>query len=457
MARNIDNIIVPEKKRSIRDIPIPEGRRRRVSTSSYNPAHFPPAPPEQQENSFQDMRRDIPPSPPPPPPPPSAPYVPMRRRRSRKGFWFAGFVSVAVLALAIASLFNTSTFSYVPKSEMVAFSGESFAAKKTGENELLFSVIKLSSDKGVEVSASGEKKVERKASGTIVVYNSGTAEQKLVENTRFQTSEGLVYRISKAITVPARIGEGRPGSIEAVVYADKEGGDYNIGLSDFTLPGLAGTPKFQTIYARSKTPMSGGFVGMEKAVSEADLAQARATLESGLRTDLAALAAAQVPGDFTLVNSLSSVVFEDLPQTAATSSGKVTVNLRGNLYGVMFKTTDLSMRLAVGKTAIAEGDSVVIEDFSPLAITYTGTAPADILSAEAIDFTVSGQALVIWRTDEVALKGDLLGRRKSEISGILANYPAISSMSATIRPFWKSSFPDDGSKLVIKRLPPVTQ
>jgi len=59
-----------------------------------------------------------------------------------------------------------------------------------------------------------------------------------------------------------------PGSIEVTVYADEPLSKYNIGLTDFTVPGFKGAPQFETFYARSKTPMTGGFTGMEPVVEE---------------------------------------------------------------------------------------------------------------------------------------------------------------------------------------------
>ena len=93
------------------------------------------------------------------------------------------------------------------------------------------------------------------------------------------------------------------------------------GLSDFTLPGRAGTPRFSTIYARSKTGMSGGFVGVEKTVSESDEAQAKSQLEAALRSELISDSIAQVPEDFVLIPALSTVTFEILPQTASLAEG----------------------------------------------------------------------------------------------------------------------------------------
>src|SRR3989344_5462420 len=97
-----------------------------------------------------------------------------------------------------------------------------------------------------------------------------------------------------------------------------------------------------SVYARSKTEMSGGFVGVEKIVKKEDKTRVKAQLEAALKEELISEAKAQVPEDFILLPSLSSVTFEDLPQTDSLSRDSVTVNMRANLFGVMFKRSDLS-------------------------------------------------------------------------------------------------------------------
>ncbi|MEK7176723.1 MAG: hypothetical protein AAB719_00275 [Patescibacteria group bacterium] len=458
MPKNIEDIIVPERKRSIRNIPIPEGRRK---ANEYTvPFNTRPA-------------QSVPPTPPPTSPTNQLPryeYPPETKREefdfhkdgrkfsrfSRKGLWVAIGLSVVLLLFAILSIFDGTTLSYVPKSTSIALDNDKYIAKKTGEGALLYSVIKLSEDKGLEVSASGEAQVSRKASGRIMVYNKATKEpQKLRATTRFQTPDGKIYKVEENVSIPGKKlvnGVEEPGSLEITVYAEKAGAEYNIGLSDFTLPGLKGSALATTIYARSKTEMSGGFVGMEKAVSAEDKIKTENTLKTALRDELLSEARAQVPEGFVLIPSLSSVTFEDLPQTESSAKNSTTLNLRGNLNGVMFKETDLSTTLARERATLAPTDTVDILELESLNFAFDGSTPTDLLLSDEIKFSVTGNATILWRTDETALKADLIGKNKKDISSILNNYPTVSNANVTVRPFWKSSFPDDGAKITVKKL-----
>ena len=423
MPKNIDDIIIVDKKRSIRDIPIPEGRRKE--------REFIPIP---ENENFSKIPSKTP----------------------RKGIWLATGVALLVLIFVILSVFNSATLAYIPKSAALSFNNDIYTAQKTGEGKLFYSVVKLSKDKGSDASASGEEQVSRKASGTIIVYNDASTEaQRLVENTRFETTGGLIYRIPKAIVIPVKktvSGVSKPGTVETLVYADVAGEKYNVGLSDFTLPGLKGSARYSTIYARSKTDMSGGFVGTEQVVNIQDKTRVESELKATLRDELIAEAKSQVPEDFILFQSLSSVTFENLPQTSSINRGNAVINIRGDLYGVMFKRSDLFNHLANKKVSLAANDSVDIVDIDLLNLAFIGIVPEVLLTSSDIKFCVTGESIALWRTDEVALKADLIGKRKKDIPSILNNYPTITSATATVSPFWKSSFPDDATKIKVEKL-----
>ena len=446
MPKNIDDVIVKERRRSIRDIPIPEGRHKMSDTYTS------PLSSERKSSVIHTIEDTVAP----PPPPSDTPKNFSRSKFPRKKLWLSLVLGVLVVGFALLSYFDGATLSYLPRSQALSFVNEAFVAYRTGERVPLYSITKTSVDDSATVSASGEREVSRKASGDIVVYNNTTASVRLIATTRFETTSGLVYRIENAIVVPARRtvnGVAQPGSLEVTVYADESGENYNTGLSDFTLPGLRGTANFESVYARSKTPMSGGFVGMEKIVAEADLASAKGGLESSLRAKLVEEATRTLPADFVLIPSLSSFTFEELPQTAGTSQNTVTLNMRGHLNGVMFRRSELATSLASKKMNIATGESVDLDNLESLNFSYIGLPPLDPLQVTEINFTVTGEARALFRTDEVALKSDLLGRHKSDLPSILNRYPTMLEASATLKPFWKTSFPEKAEDIQIRKLP----
>ena len=445
MPKNIiEDIIVPERRKSIRDIPIPENRKKRTTTTTTTRTIVDSVIPAESDFTTGDHngRED------------NSKHMKIRRRWSRNT-WIAAGIAVIVIVFAILSIFNGGILAYTPKSQLINFNHDVYTASKEGDKALLYSVVKLSAENSIVAPASGEQNVSRKASGTIIVYNNtSTQTQTLIANTRFEAVNGKIYRIKDGIKIPGKKtvnGQSQPGSLEVIVYADEPGEAYNQDLTDFTVPGLKGDARYKTIYARSKTTMTGGFVGKAKVVSEENLAKAKTEVKLGLDTKLMEDAKAQVPVDFVLIPELSTISYEDLPQTDA-GDGDANVGMKANLNAVMFKETDLSKYLASKKTTLTPEDVVKLELLEGLSFAFFGSAPTDLLSSDQMSFEVTGDAQLVWQTDENALRADLVGKRKNEAQSILNNYPSIIKADVTIRPFWKRSFPDEITDITIKRI-----
>jgi hypothetical protein len=452
MPRNVEDII-PSRRRSIRDVDVPEERRikgRRVTdrepkSGTIIPIHKEHARADEEvileaEREEAEVRKEA------SMPRMKAPLYKERRPmfsgfKNKRITWIISAVALVVLAFAIMSFMKSATLAYTPKSAPLNFDNESFTAYKTGsEGLLLFSVVKISDTKGMSVPATGETEVSRKASGDIIVYNAATTDPlTLVKTTRFETSDGKIYRVQSDISIPGKTSNG-PGSLLITVVADQPGDTYNIGFSDFTVPGFKGDPKFKTVYGRSKTPMTGGFVGAEKGVSPEALTAAKADLEKTLSAQLVAEAQAQVPADFALFPSLSIISYEDAPQSSSTDS-TVNINEKGNFYGVIFKKSNLADYIKTKKLSIPASQAIEIAGMNNLDFQFSGQAPDDLLKATQINFKVNGAATAVWLTDETSLKKDLSGQSKDDISEVLKSYPGILSADAIIRPFWKTSFP----------------
>src|SRR3989344_3638700 len=172
MPKNIEDIIVPERRKSIRDIPIPEGRKKndRYATPSMSIIKEYPLPRTERDNlnTIQEDRK----------------FSTTTIGRKRKGMWLAIGATLLILVFTVLAIFDGATLAYVPKSRAISFDSDVYKAEKSGEGKLLYSIVKLSGDKGLEVPTSGEAEVSRKASGTIVIYNNASAEpQSLVETT----------------------------------------------------------------------------------------------------------------------------------------------------------------------------------------------------------------------------------------------------------------------------------
>lgn len=413
MPKNIEDII-PTNRKSIRSIPVPVRRAEKVREPE----------PELPEVKIREPKK----------------------RSSRRNIFLAGAVGIVLVLFAVIAVQSGATLAYTPKTAELNFEDELFAAKQAAAaEELPYSVIKLSGDKSVTVVATAEETVSEKASGRVVIYNEQTVSQQLIKTTRLETTDGKIYRIQEDISIPAK------GNIEVTAVADQPGVSYNIPLSDFTIPGLKGSAKYSLVYARSKTPMSGGFTGTRKKVNETELASARASLEGTLKSELLGQAKAQMPSDFILFPGLAEITYEVLPiESAGDTSAKITI--RGSINAAIFKQDDLANYLARNKLGKEKLDApVAIPNLSALNVMLDESQAPGIAKVDNLKIRISGVVVAEYLTDEVALATDLAGADKDEVDAILKAYPSIDTASVTIRPLWSSSFPNEASKIKIER------
>jgi len=372
--------------------------------------------------------------------------------------WGVAAAAVLFLFFVLLTFFSGTVVEVVPIQRNITVSGSFSAQKDAEEGELPFKLIVLGNSLSEEVAATGEKEFERKASGTIVIYNTYSSNtQKLIKRTRFETPDGKIYRIDKSVVVPGTTvqnGEIVPGSIEAVVYADIPGQKYNVGLTDFTIPGFKGDPRFDKFYARSKTLIENGFSGAVKFASPEDISVVENKLQNSLRETLLTQARAQVPGDFILYDGAVSFSFEILNNIESEiSKDKLYVTEKGTLYGVLFNKREISKYLASNTIASYDGSDVSVRGLGNLEFVLNDKSGFRPTEDVAVKFTLSGSAVVVWGIDEVALARDLAGVSKDDsLNVIKETYPNIQKAVVTLRPFWKKFLPENSEDITIRKI-----
>lgn len=450
MPKNILQDVIPPEKRSIRNIPVPSRSPRGGARKKAAPA---------VEREEAPIRETAPVEPPLPPTPPKvetySEYRNGGRKPSKKVMWFSIGLAVVIVLIALSSFFQSALVKIVPRQESVSLAGETLSASKDGAGGAMpFEIMRVTKQTGEVVPATGEEEVERKASGQIVIYNDfDTNSQRLIRNTRFETPEGLIYRIDESVVVPGQRtvnGEVVPGSVEVTVYADEPGEKYNIPLADFTIPGFEGDPRFDDMYARSKTPMTGGFVGVMKTVSEQDMAGARARIAEKLEPELVADLESQLPDNFVAWEGGYFFSYSDMPQSGG-GGDSVQVNQEGVLYAIVFNKNLLGSYIAGRFAPNFPNGQVEILDLEAVPFAITEKDKFSPETGVNFDFTMNGNVTLVASFDESAVKQDLVGKPRKDIHTILANYTGIEEAQAVVRPFWKRTFPGNPDDIRIER------
>jgi hypothetical protein len=403
------------------------------------------------------LRADIKPSFTMPEPTPIAGRMARGSKLPIKGI-VASVILLVIIAVVLGSsfMFSKATITIIPRQADVVIDGTTpfdAVASRTADTDLVFGTISKDFTEKKLVQATGEETVSEKASGTIIVYNAFDANpMKLIANTRFEDPTGKIYRIKSGISVPG-VKNGTPGSLEVTVYADQPGETYNISMSDFTIPGLKSEPdRFAKIYARSKTAMTGGFVGVTKKISTAD----KTAVEQELKDKLLAQVkgnnvSVDVPAGHILIPDSVFSSFDTLKTGESTDPNKAEVSLKMSYTGILIKQTDLAQFLAKRYILEYKGEPVDIMNPADLKITLQDKESLDLKALSDISVTIAGKARVAWTFEEDKLKEALKGLSKSTYSDKILEFPAIEKASLSFTPPWIFTIPSDTDKIEIKQ------
>lgn len=131
--------------------------------------------------------------------------------------------------------------------------------------------------KKITHNATGKLFRGENARGIITVINLSNNPWDLVAKTRFQTEDGLIFRLISNVRVPAAK-DNSPGTLNVEVIADEFdtngqaiGGRGNIPPSKFFLPGLKNEENKKKLSGESKMPMVGGVTKIIKTISKEDI------------------------------------------------------------------------------------------------------------------------------------------------------------------------------------------
>lgn len=431
-------------KNLIQDVVLPKRKRARVAPELPKKTER-SAPPH--ESFSARLKKDSPPH----------PHIPRRTWDWWKNpayLWSLGILIVVLGGIFVLSAFFSGASVEVTPRQATFPVNAPFLAQKGSASSIPFEIVMVKGMENKTVPATGTKEVEKKASGKIVVYNNySSAPQKLVRSTRFEATSGKIYRILSDIVVPGisqKNGESIPGSIEVTIYADQSGPAYNSGLTDFTIPGFKGDPRYDKFYGRSKTEITGGFSGMAPVAADKDTAKARASLESSLKEDLLREISAQVPEGYVFYRDAAEVEYEEVANIS-TSTKEVMVGERGTMVGVLLKKDGLLSALDKNVAAAAK-DNLPFSISNPENLTFVFRGGISSLSPETkeIPFTLSGNVSVVYTVDTGALSGDLAGKAKSDFQNILSRYQAVYKAKIVyLRPFWTRYFPGQAAKIEV--------
>lgn len=354
---------------------------------------------------------------------------PILRRKSHflRNLIFLVFIFTS-LSLVGFFFFSKTKVELWPKTGVLSFKETvTIDLKTTGidfDNNLISGQI-LRDQKSLskKYSASGKTVKQGKAKGTIRVYNSYSTSSRTLIPSRFVSSSGKLFWSTKKIIIPgAKQENGRlvPGEADVEVEAAEPGEEYNIGPTTFALPALAGTALYTTIYAKSFSPITGGFEGEIAQVTQADLDGAEANLSEELKNQNRDSLREKTSEDFVLLDQAIFQDITDIRSSEQVEAGKESFNLEADLdsKAIIFKRSDVENLIKNKINLIIEQDKKIQNE--SLEINYSLKEIDFESGIMVLDLTVKARTYSDINLDQV--KKAILGRSVSEAQIFLDNF-----------------------------------
>jgi len=373
----------------------------------------------------------------------------VRRPRKKTPWGTATFIAVTtVLVVGVilyTYVFDSATVTIIPKYIDVKDIGKTIIFSKNGidPNGVPFMVETTSLSKSKTLALSETRKVEAKASGRAIIYNNfDSVPQKLIKNTRFESTKGKIYRINQSVEVPGKKGN-VPGSVEVTLYADSNGADYNIDSTTFSIPGFKGTAREDGFYAKSKGPITGGSSGTMSLVALSDLNAAKDSLALELSKEIDAELLKIKKEGYTPLYSASEITYED-------NSSELLNGTTG-----VYKVTATGNLMLANAPTFAETIAKNIGDYdgAPVRLTYTDALSFTrkdtdhVNGTSSLSILVEGKPRVVWVSDFEAIKAMIKGKKRDEFIPLMKTINSIETAEIKFSPLWLSNFPSDLKKL----------
>ncbi|MFN3692762.1 MAG: hypothetical protein ACK4SL_01515 [Candidatus Paceibacteria bacterium] len=381
------------------------------------------------------------------------------KKKSRQHLIIASvlFVGITSIGIFISYLTGGATVTFYPKIRELNVNATFTAYKEQRPEELSYEILTLEATSERQVEASGQEQVKVQASGEIEISKTTPGAERLIKNTRFETLDGLVFRIEESVVVPGAVtvdGKLVPGTIRAKVFADQPGDKYNLKAgTDLKVPGFKEgnyMDLYNAISAKNPVAFTNGFNGPKFIINEDALATARQSLQAELRDTLLARIESERPAGYTTFKDSVSIVYNQL-QPVQYGDKLVTIKEQAVLQMPLFKAADFASFIAKETIVGYENDPVRIDNIDLLTFTYTNatTSQSFLANEESLSFKIVGVPKIVWTVDEGKLALDLVNKEKTAIPQIMSSYRGIEKSEVKIRPIWKRTMPSDYTEIDI--------
>ncbi|MBI3459237.1 hypothetical protein HY061_03195 [Candidatus Azambacteria bacterium] len=322
----------------------------------------------------------------------------------------------------------------------------------SSKNQVPAQLIRVEKSLNQKFIVTGEKEVETKARGKIIVLNAfSSVKQFLKIDTRFRSDGGKIFKSITSMTVPgAKIEDGKviPSRTEVEVIADDIGSDYNIAPTNFTIPGFEGTSKFKGFTGESVKAMSGGAKGKVKVVTASDIEKAKSELGKRLSENLKSGLFENIPKNLEfLPAAYREDIFESVAKPGLNEIGETfEYRISGQARGLIFDKNDVEKIITFNLSKELKPDDVLVNvgrklDYALNRIDFDNGL---------LELKLTLKSGYYKKIDEDLLKENLLGKSEDAVKSILLGDKRIDSAQISFWPFWIKSVPTKLDRIQLK-------
>lgn len=395
----------------------------------------------------------------------------------KKKMFFAVLAASALVFFVIAYIVLPGATIYIEPASSVVSKGVNVTLEPNPSDPLSLKVYTVSTDVEYTLthSATGVSSEGANASGNLTIINVSGVERPLVEQTRFQTEDGIVFRLQEEVIVPAGTTE-NPGTLVAYVVADPldangvpVGERGNIEASRFFLPGLREDSRDE-LYGESYDAMTGGTTLVHTQVLEEDLVAAEAKMESELKEKALAALRKEVLSE----GNAQQVNLKLLEDSDAIVYGTALVDVPYEVLGQEMESFEISGSLSVSGVAY---DSDALYDILKAQIVSVETPGKQLISVDAdsisIELLESDNSTNVYKvTAQIQgieeyeidpeleggaelgekIKEHVAGKSIEEAKNYIENLPEVNKVEISVWPFWAPNIPTLPENIKIKSL-----
>lgn len=344
-----------------------------------------------------------------------------------------GFVLVTVILVLIIGYFSLSyaTIYLTPEKYPINTTMEleilpEVSSTLTSSNILPGQILSSPASSTDSFTPSQTTTQTSKANGKVTIINNYSSNQPLIATTRLLTPDGILFRTTETVTVPAG------GKLEVSVEADEVGKKYAIGPSKFTIPGLWEGLQ-DKIYATSDAPMTLENITI-KTITPADLENAKQTLLKKIITS--------AKKDYGNSENYLIIKTEILSTNASNQVGdqaaSFNFSVEANVIIIQFPIQGMHT-IATNNLKLAVPDNQRYLSFNPDSLVYQLKRLDPDGDSATITVTISGLA----NADIESLfdKKEILGLAKPDVEKYFKELGGIETVQVNFSPAWVKSVP----------------